>query len=537
MSTSLPASPRACRPVEAVEPVGARSAPDRLGAICPHDARGQRRADEDEARSGGSTECSLHARSHATTILTVRVARDLTRPLASSGATGGSDSRAAGACRAVSLRGSTEPEPSRPARLVRREQRQCATRAGPRGRGLVRAQPAGGARSQARRRSLVAAQRPRDVRGAGRRLRPLWHARFADRHRYRGDRCLVAPRGSHQGPALRPLRVPGLHVEVRLPRSRLRPAAPGRRGLHGGRDGLRTCCCRISRPSKRLRRRSTSSTTTARRRSETRCAGPRSFRAARRRREDSRVLPSSGSSRCAAETWAQERLNAAVAVHELIHGLAALQGSAPNECLPPDDGHVCDSPTDVLYPEASSQTTLSTQILDTGRDDYYGHSGNSFDVQDSAWLSHLPQQRLAVAIQRTGSARGTVRLTSPTAFECAQSCSLQLDLGLSATLVARPAAGFRFAGWKGACSGTAPCVVTLDAARSVVALFGAGTFRLTVGVGGKGRVSSSPTGLTARTGARRASRQRRTSGCAPPLHPASSSPAGREAAAERPRVS
>ena len=188
-------------------------------------------------------------------------------------------------------------------------------------------------------------------------------------------------------------------------------------------------------------------------------------------------------------------LNAAVAVHELIHGLAALQGGGPNECLP-SRGHVCDSPTDVLYPEASSQTTLSTQILDIGRDDYYGHSGNSFDAQDSAWLSHLPQQRLTVAIQRTGTARGTVRLTSPTAFDCAQSCNLQLDLGLSATLVARPAAGVRFAGWRGACSGTAPCVVTLDAARSVVAMFGAGTFRLTVGVGGKGNVSSTPTGLT-----------------------------------------
>ena len=190
------------------------------------------------------------------------------------------------------------------------------------------------------------------------------------------------------------------------------------------------------------------------------------------------------------------RLNAAVAVHELIHGLGALPGSSPNECLPPDDGHVCDSPNDVLYPEASSQTTLSTQILDVGRDDYYGHSGNSFDVQDSAWLSHLPQQRLAIAIQRTGSAKGTVRVTSPTAIECAQSCSLQFDLGLSVTLVARPTAGSRFAGWKGDCSGTAPCVVKLDAVRTVVASFGAGTFRLTVGVGGQGKVSSSPAGVT-----------------------------------------
>ena len=162
----------------------------------------------------------------------------------------------------------------------------------------------------------------------------------------------------------------------------------------------------------------------------------------------------------------------------------------------PQRGHVCDSPTDVLYPEANSQTTLSTQILDVGRDDYYGHSGSSFDVQDSAWLSHLPQQRLSVSIQRTGPSRGAVRLTSPTAFECAQSCSLQLDLGLSVTLIARPATGSRFAGWRGACTGTAPCAVTLDAARNVTATFGAGLFRLTVGVGGKGKVSSSPAGLT-----------------------------------------
>ncbi len=190
-------------------------------------------------------------------------------------------------------------------------------------------------------------------------------------------------------------------------------------------------------------------------------------------------------------------LNAAVAAHELIHGLGALQtGTSPNECAPPGRGHVCDSPTDVLYPEATSQTTLSTQILDVGHDDYYGHSGTAFDVQDSAWLSHLPQQRLGIGMQGTGSSRGTVRMTSPTAFECTQSCSLQLDRGVAVTLVARPAAGARFAGWKGACTGRAACVVTLDAARSVIATFGAPTFRLTVGVGGKGRVSSSPAGLT-----------------------------------------
>ncbi len=164
--------------------------------------------------------------------------------------------------------------------------------------------------------------------------------------------------------------------------------------------------------------------------------------------------------------------------------------------LPPDGGHVCDSVNDVLYPEASSQTSLSGQVLDVGRNDYYGHqSASEFDVQDSAWLSHLPQQRLAISIQRTGSAQGAVRVTSPVPFECTQSCNVQLDLGLSVILTARPIAGSSFTGWKGACSGTAPCAVTLSAARSVIASFSAGTYRLTVGVGGKGRVSSSPAGV------------------------------------------
>jgi hypothetical protein len=189
-------------------------------------------------------------------------------------------------------------------------------------------------------------------------------------------------------------------------------------------------------------------------------------------------------------------LNATVAVHELIHGLGALQGGGPNECAPPAGGHVCDSPLDILYPEASSQTTLSSQLLDIGRDDYYGHSRTAFDVQDSGWLSHLPQQRLAVAIQGSGNQRGTVRMSSPAVFECAQSCALTLDLGVAATLAARPVAGARFAGWKGACSGTGACTVTLDAAKSVTAVFGPATFRLTVGVGGSGTVSSTPGGVT-----------------------------------------
>lgn len=186
-------------------------------------------------------------------------------------------------------------------------------------------------------------------------------------------------------------------------------------------------------------------------------------------------------------------LAASVAAHELIHGLGSLISGSPNECDPPNDGHVCDATNDMLYPEATSQTTLATQVLDIGRDDYYGHPGTWFDVQDSAWLSHLPQ--LPLTVDASGRS-GTVRITSPTAVECGRGCALELDTGTQVTLAAAPDAGSRFVGWSGACTGTGACTLTLDVARSVTARFAVATSLLLVRVSGKGTVVSSPAGVS-----------------------------------------
>jgi hypothetical protein len=189
-------------------------------------------------------------------------------------------------------------------------------------------------------------------------------------------------------------------------------------------------------------------------------------------------------------------LNAAVAVHEVIHGLGALVGSpAPNECPPPNDGHVCESTVDVLYPSANSTTRLPTQVLDVNRDDYYGHSRSWFDLQDSGWLSHLPQLALTVAVQGTGPATGAVRMTSPAATTCSATCSYPLDTGVVVTFVAQPSTGSRLLAWGGACTGSGACTVTLDAAKSVTARFAAAVSRITVSVSGKGRVTSTPGGI------------------------------------------
>lgn len=190
-------------------------------------------------------------------------------------------------------------------------------------------------------------------------------------------------------------------------------------------------------------------------------------------------------------------LNAAVAVHELLHGLGAVPSGAPNECDPPNDGHVCDSASDIMYPSVTASSRIATEVLDVNHDDYYAHSSPTrFDVQDSLWLTHLPQLLLSVGIQGAGSATGSVRMTAPSTFQCTAACSLTLDSGTLATFIAQPVAGAHFVGWKGACSGTSACSLTLNAAKSITAQFAGAVSRFTVSVSGKGKVTSSPGGIT-----------------------------------------
>ena len=75
-------------------------------------------------------------------------------------------------------------------------------------------------------------------------------------------------------------------------------------------------------------------------------------------------------------------------VHEMIHNLGALPPGAPHPC-PGDDGHPCDSEADILAQSTSGGELLVEKQLDVGRDDYYGHGGTQFDLQDSPWLEQL----------------------------------------------------------------------------------------------------------------------------------------------------
>jgi hypothetical protein len=84
-------------------------------------------------------------------------------------------------------------------------------------------------------------------------------------------------------------------------------------------------------------------------------------------------------------------------------------------------------------------------------------------------LPVTPTHSLSVA--KSGSGSGTVTST-PAGINCGSDCSQNYTDGTSVTLTATPAAGSRFSGWSGACSGsTASCTISMSGSRAVTATF------------------------------------------------------------------
>lgn len=102
-----------------------------------------------------------------------------------------------------------------------------------------------------------------------------------------------------------------------------------------------------------------------------------------------------------------------VAIHELVHSLGAVAGAAPNHCL---QGHVCDDPDDLLNASLTGKE-LEEHVLDTARDDYYGHSGTWPNVRESRFLERLdspdrvPPSTPGAFTATDGAALGIVRLS------------------------------------------------------------------------------------------------------------------------------
>jgi subtilisin family serine protease len=104
---------------------------------------------------------------------------------------------------------------------------------------------------------------------------------------------------------------------------------------------------------------------------------------------------------------------------------------------------------------------------------------------------------IQLVVKRAGIGPGVVSST-PSGIGCSSTCSAWFTPGTKVTLKATPGAWSKFTGWSGPCTGTAACVVTMSAARTVTATFTAAPERLTVYKkgSGSGTVTSSPSGIS-----------------------------------------
>jgi len=98
-----------------------------------------------------------------------------------------------------------------------------------------------------------------------------------------------------------------------------------------------------------------------------------------------------------------------------------------------------------------------------------------------------PPGTATLTISKTGTATGAVS-SAPGGIACGTSCSAIYPIGTMVMLTATPDAGAELAGWSGGgCSGTTPaCTVTMDAAKSVTAIFNIAQYPVTINLGGSG---------------------------------------------------
>ena len=104
------------------------------------------------------------------------------------------------------------------------------------------------------------------------------------------------------------------------------------------------------------------------------------------------------------------------------------------------------------------------------------------------------KSRFPLTITRTGTGGGVVQ-SNPAGIDCGTTCSASYDGGVLVSLIGTADTNSTFAGWTGACTGTATCSLTMDAAKSLTATFMKRTYTVSLTRTGAGTVTSDPTGL------------------------------------------
>ena len=156
----------------------------------------------------------------------------------------------------------------------------------------------------------------------------------------------------------------------------------------------------------------------------------------------------------------------------------------------------------------TSGVTVTLQAVAASGYSFSGWSGNSDCVDGSltinankscaaSFTANPTNYLLTVNTVGVTSASGTGSgkiLSSPAAIDCGSTCTATFQSGAAVTLQAIPATGSTFTGW----SGNSDCLdgsLTINASKSCSASFSINSVTLSVTKNGKGKVTSSPSGI------------------------------------------
>ncbi|PYV68200.1 MAG: hypothetical protein DMG96_37125 [Acidobacteria bacterium] len=126
------------------------------------------------------------------------------------------------------------------------------------------------------------------------------------------------------------------------------------------------------------------------------------------------------------------------------------------------------APIDYIIGGGNGIGLAIADLNEDGRPDVVVTNSSSDTVSAFLNIATFPVFPLSVSLAGTGT--GTVTST-PAGINCGNTCSASFVTGVAVTLAAAASAGSVFAGWSGACSGTASCVATINAATAVTATF------------------------------------------------------------------
>ena len=142
-----------------------------------------------------------------------------------------------------------------------------------------------------------------------------------------------------------------------------------------------------------------------------------------------------------------------------------------NDGDPDGDGLTVDSVTQPPHGSATIQADGTVRY--TPESGFEGRDSFTYTVGDGRGDTATAEVSVNVATYTLSVTKtGNGSITSiPAGVDCGKTCSADFINGSTVTLVAHPDPGWTLGGWSGACTGTGPCTVSMDAAKSVNADF------------------------------------------------------------------